>query len=107
MHLYWIFLRQFNNINNFFFQNGEGCPQSIPTITFVHSCPKNITEIIKAKERKQCYLISQNCTTPDKFEYHCLPNKYINKFVEVCASKTVIVGKKTYYIEINCIKAIT
>lgn len=77
--------------------NGEGCPQSIPTITFVHSCPKNITEIIKAKERKQCYLISQNCTTPDKFEYHCLPNKYINKFVEVCASKTVIVGQHCAY----------
>lgn len=42
----------------------------------------------------------------DKFEYYCLLNKYINKFVEVCVFKIVIVGKKIYYIEINCIKVI-
>lgn len=78
-----------------FLQNGVGCPQSIPTMNIVNSCPKDITELIKAKERKQCYLISQNCTTTDRFEYHCLPNKFINTFVEVCTPKAIIVGKET------------
>lgn len=81
--------------------NGDGCPQSIPTKTIVASCPRDTTELIKARERKQCYLISQNCTTADSFEYHCLPNKYINMFVELCASKTFIVGQNCAYYDIE------
>lgn len=84
------------------FQNGEGgCPQSIPTLNEADACPKTITEWIKAKERKQCYLISQNCTTKKEFEYHCLPNTVTGLFVELCAPPKVIVGKTGFYLLVN------
>lgn len=88
--------------------NGEGgCPQSIPTLNEADACPKTITEWIKAKERKQCYLISQNCTTKKEFEYHCLPNTVTGLFVELCAPPKVIVGYHCpiYDMERNTIEA--
>lgn len=71
---------------------GKGCPQSIPTINEVYACPKTILEWTKAKERKQCNLIRQNCTTKEDFEYHCLPNAVLGMFVELCAPSKIIVG---------------
>lgn len=70
----------------------EGCLESIPTITVVNRCPKDITEWIKSKSRKQCHLANQNCTTLERFEYHCLPDKYHESFMEVCAPRKNIVG---------------
>lgn len=81
-------------VNIYFnFQVSKSCPQSIPTVTVVHACPKDKTEWIKAKEKKQCNLIIHNCTEKDKFQYHCLPNKVLDKLVEVCAPTKIIVGK--------------
>lgn len=70
----------------------EGCFQSIPTISFVDDCPKNLTEWMKAKDRKQCRWIFQNCTRQDRFVYHCLPDRYLEHFIEVCAPTQWIVG---------------
>lgn len=78
---------------SFNFQGGKSCPQSIPTKTIVEACPVDSTEWIKAKEKKQCHLTIHNCTDKDKFHYHCLPNKFLDVQVEVCAPTTVIVGK--------------
>lgn len=75
----------------------KSCPQSIPTVTVVHACPKDKTEWIKAKEKKQCNLIIHNCTEKDKFQYHCLPNKVLDKLVEVCAPTKIIVGQHCPY----------
>lgn len=85
---------------------GEGCPQSIPTRTEVPVCPKDITEWEKARERKQCHVISENCTTDNKFEYHCLSNSNLGQFVEVCAPTKVIVGQycPSYDMERNIIE---
>lgn len=47
-----------------------------------------------AKDIKQCYWISQKCTKPERFEYHCLPDRYHKQFIEVCAPTKWIVGKK-------------
>lgn len=77
----------------FHFQGGEGCPQSIPTETVVEACPADSTDWIKAKEKKQCHLVIQNCTEEERFQYHCLPNKFLDMLVEVCAPNKVIVGK--------------
>lgn len=84
---------------------GEGCPQSVPTRTFVAACPKGITEWIKAKTRKMCHSISQNCTAAEKFEYHCLPNTLLDLFVEVCAPTKLIIGEHcpSYDMERNII----
>lgn len=71
---------------------GEGCFQSIPTISFVEACPTDLLEWIKANERKQCHMVVQNCTTKSKFEYHCLSTKSFSVFLELCAPTKVIVG---------------
>lgn len=70
----------------------DGCFQSIPTISAVDDCPKNMTEWMKAKDRKQCRWIFQNCTKQDRFVYHCLPDRYLEHFIEVCAPSKWIVG---------------
>lgn len=80
----------------FNFQVSKMCPQSIPTETEVQTCPNDTTEWIKAKEKKQCNLIIHNCTEKDKFQYHCLPNKVLDKLVEVCAPTKIIVGKMKF-----------
>lgn len=79
----------------------KSCPQSIPTETVVQACPKDKTEWIKAKEKKQCNLIIHNCTEKDKFQYHCLPNKVLDMLVEVCAPTKVIVGQHCPYYDIE------
>ncbi|XP_048771831.2 uncharacterized protein LOC125677722 isoform X2 [Ostrea edulis] len=71
----------------------NGCPQSIPTMNVVKRCPKDSTEWIKAKERKQCHLVVQNCSKlRQEFVYHCLPNKVLDSLIEVCAPTKIIVG---------------
>lgn len=107
MNLYFIY-SLFSLPNNIMFnvviiqiQKGKGCPQSIPTINEVYACPKTILEWTKAKERKQCNLIRQNCTTKEDFEYHCLPNAVLGMFVELCAPSKIIVGKTEFRVLVN------
>lgn len=85
----------------------KSCSQSIPTVTIVDACPESKEEWIKAKERKQCYQITQNCTSPDKFTYHCLPNRFLDRFVEVCAPVQNIVGQHCsfYDMDTNSVRA--
>lgn len=57
----------------------------------------NEIEWEREKERKQCHLIIQNCTNAEKFQYHCLPDKFIDTFVEVCAPILQTVGKNIFF----------
>lgn len=75
----------------------KSCPQSIPTKSVIEACPMDKTEWIMAKEKKQCHLIIHNCTEKDKFQYHCLPIKVLDRLVEVCAPTKVIVGQHCPY----------
>lgn len=75
------------------FVDGQSCPQSIPTLTFVEACPRDNTEWIHAKDRKQCHLTIQNCSDAAKFQYHCLPNRQLDKLIEVCAPTKLIIGR--------------
>lgn len=79
--------------NDIPFKAANGCTQSIPTVAVVDACPHSKEEWEKAEEKKQCYQITQNCTPPEKFTYHCLPNKSLDHLVEVCAPVQNIVGK--------------
>lgn len=85
----------------------KNCNQSIPTVTIVDACPESKEEWEKAKERKQCYQITQNCTAPEKFTYHCLPNRFLDHFVEVCAPVQNIVGQHCsfYDMDTNSVRA--
>lgn len=71
---------------------GEGCLQSIPTVTVVGNCPRNITEWIKSKSQKKCHLVIQNCTSSKTLDYHCLSDKFQENVYEVCAPRKQIVG---------------
>lgn len=81
--------------------NGVSCSYSIPTTTAVKKCPMNEMEWEREKERKQCHLIIQNCTHSEKFQYHCLPDKFINTFVEVCAPILQTVGHYCPYYDLE------
>lgn len=87
--------KQSNKNAAFTIKSCEGCLESIPTITDVKKCPEDISEWIKSKRRKQCHLVTQNCTTLEGFEYHCLPDKFHERFMEVCAPRKNIVGEST------------
>lgn len=82
-----------------FLQNVTPCPFSNPTVSNATHCPKDETEWKTARENKQCYWITQNCTDAEKFQYHCLPTDSPGIFAEVCTPTIQIVGKK-----INCYK---
>lgn len=84
-------------LQNAYITASKNCQQSIPTETVVQACPKDKTEWIKAKEKKQCDSIIHNCTEKDKFQYHCLPNKVLDMLVEVCAPTKIIVGQHCPY----------
>lgn len=83
------------------------CKQSIPTLAVVNACPESKVNWEKAEEKKQCYQITQNCTTPEKFTYHCLPNKSLDHLVEVCAPVQNIVGHHCSFYDMgkNSVKA--
>lgn len=86
-------LQVFLQLQNVTFVAGDSCPQSIPTVTAVNNCPRNITEYIKSNSRKQCHWVTQNCTSRESFEYHCLPDKFQERFYEVCAPVKYILGR--------------
>uniref|UniRef100_A0A8W8JVJ6 Uncharacterized protein n=1 Tax=Magallana gigas TaxID=29159 RepID=A0A8W8JVJ6_MAGGI len=64
-----------------------GCNESIPTISYVESCPKNKTEWNIAARRKNCDSLAglQKCTEPENFQYHCLENQRQTMTLEICA----------------------
>lgn len=63
------------------------CPESIPTISIVSSCPSNAIEWMSAAKRKSCNQLGkiQTCTKTDTFVYHCVLNKQATLLLEVCA----------------------
>ena len=54
-----------------------------------------------AAARKNCSQYASQCHEPDKLEYHCVLNPYINETLEVCAYPVKIVKGKLN----QCIKA--
>lgn len=81
----------------------ESCPPFISTINNVDKCPENKTEWLKATERKQCNRINPKCT---EIHYHCLPDRFLGQFIEVCAAPKLIVGHNCpfYDLERNSIE---
>ncbi|XP_056013693.1 uncharacterized protein LOC125677135 isoform X2 [Ostrea edulis] len=65
------------------------CPEVQDSIQNVTSCPRNEAEWFTAGKRKNCSKGTKGCT--DELVYHCVPNHYQNKTVEVCAPLKLIV----------------
>lgn len=68
------------------------CPETKETVNYVQTCPHTTHELEAAVKLKNCSSFVQNCTTPDAFVYHCLPNHYLDKLVEVCAITVYIIN---------------
>ncbi|XP_062586652.1 uncharacterized protein LOC134248255 [Saccostrea cucullata] len=63
------------------------CYASQPTGTEVQKCPLTPKELEEAAQRKNCEIIalSQNCTKPENFKYHCVLSMNRQSLMEVCA----------------------
>lgn len=70
------------------------CREAVNSVKIVESCPKSKAEWDDAARRKDCSSIAskQNCTTAEKFQYHCVINGYRNVTLEVCAPTRIIFG---------------
>lgn len=77
--------------------NGESryCKEAVSSVKIVESCPTSKTEWDVAARKKGCGKIAlqQNCSSAEKFEYHCVLNGYRNETLEVCAPSRIIFGK--------------
>lgn len=72
--------------------NSTECTDSAVTARKVKSCPQNVKEWNKAATRKGCEQMSHSCNS-SSFDYHCVINAWGNETIEVCAPRSVIVGK--------------
>lgn len=75
-----------------FIQNTYGiCLESLQTVQQVPSCPKNLKEWNRRADMMKCSTVIQSCGKRRDFVYHCLPNSFWNKTVEVCALRHQII----------------
>lgn len=58
------------------------------------SCPLLKENWDVAAKKKNCYDVAsrQQCSTAEKFKYHCVINSYRNETLEVCAHNLLIFG---------------
>eukprot|EP00105_Crassostrea_gigas_P033802 XP_019917950.1 PREDICTED: uncharacterized protein LOC105348391 [Crassostrea gigas] len=73
---------------------GRYCRDAVASAALVASCPTSKTEWDTAARRKNCSRIAsyQNCSTEEKFQYHCVINGFRNETLEVCAPSRTIFG---------------
>ncbi|XP_048768867.1 uncharacterized protein LOC125675327 isoform X1 [Ostrea edulis] len=67
------------------------CLESLQTVQQVPSCPKNLKEWNRRADMMKCSTVIQSCGKRRDFVYHCLPNSFWNKTVEVCALRHQII----------------
>lgn len=70
------------------------CQEAVNSVEIVESCPSSKAEWDDAARRKDCGRLAskQNCTTAEKFLYHCVINGLGNKLLEVCGPRRIIFG---------------
>lgn len=70
------------------------CQEAVDNAESVGSCPTSKEEWEIAARKKNCSKIAskQNCSSVEKFQYHCVINGYRNEFLEVCAPSRIIFG---------------
>ncbi|XP_065928093.1 uncharacterized protein [Magallana gigas] len=70
------------------------CRKAVNSVEIVKSCPSSKAEWDDAARMKDCDRLAskQNCTTAEKFRYHCVINGYRNVTLEVCAPSRIIFG---------------
>lgn len=67
-------------------KNSNGtCSASISTVKEVNNCPESKEEWNERAFQMNCPKVPQNCTSSEKFQYHCLPTEKRHKYVELCS----------------------
>ncbi|XP_062607095.1 uncharacterized protein LOC134268867 [Saccostrea cucullata] len=61
-------------------------------IQVVESCPESQRAWEEQAKLKNCSSLTQPCRTPDKLQYHCLVNTFLNATISICATPTFING---------------
>lgn len=94
MHTYSIILYLFSSV-----RGSRFCQWSKESAVAVSFCPNNKTMMEVRAKIKNCEAMAwiQNCTSPEKFKYHCVMDELETKFVEVCAPEYYIHGYCTEY----------
>lgn len=79
------------------------CKEAVQSVKTVSSCPTSKDQWDKAAIRMKCTekALKQNCTTPEKFVYHCVINGYGNATLEVCAPQRLILGHCAEFNEVG------
>ncbi|XP_052691128.1 uncharacterized protein LOC128168997 isoform X2 [Crassostrea angulata] len=70
----------------------DSCQVSKETVDIVEDCPDSLEKWMEAAARKNCEAYANQCDEPDRLEYHCVINAFINQTLEVCAYKRFIVS---------------
>lgn len=70
------------------------CQEAVASVTVVDSCPTSKTEWDVAARKKNCDRMAsqQNCTTIEKYQYHCVVNGLRSELLEVCAPTRIVFG---------------
>lgn len=76
----------------------DSCSISILTVERVENCPDSEEKWKEAAARKKCEDYAIFCSEPEKLEYHCVINSFINETLEVCAyTQNIVLGHCTDY----------
>lgn len=75
--------------------SSDFCNVTRSTKKVVPDCPDSVDKWNEASERKNCTQYASQCSEPEKLEYHCVINPFINETLEVCAyGQYIISGSK-------------
>ncbi|XP_052690834.1 uncharacterized protein LOC128168734 [Crassostrea angulata] len=78
--------------------NSDFCNVTRSTKKVVPTCPDSLDKWNEASKRKNCTQYASQCSEPEKLEYHCVINPFINETLEVCAyGQYIISGHCTEY----------
>lgn len=74
--------------------SSDSCDVSRTTVQTVEDCPRSEERWREAAARKNCASYASQCSDPEKLEYHCVINPFLNQTLEVCAyAQNIVLGK--------------
>lgn len=78
--------------------SSDSCHVSRSTVQIVDDCPNTEETWKRAAMKKNCEAYASQCSEPEKLEYHCVINPFINETLEVCAyAQNIVLGYCTEY----------
>lgn len=74
--------------------SSDSCHISRSTVQIVDDCPNSEEKWKQAALKKNCEAHASQCSEPEKLEYHCVINPFLNQTLEVCAyAQNIVLGK--------------